>query len=158
MVPGVTNKALQGNRGGGEVGGQWTEVIGGGKGNRSMVGTSGGQEWLGEEDSYQRLGYKVPASQQVEGKRLGLVGAAMPSARLICLSFIGQSGPQGKVSWFSHPCKKAHALLRAEVPYSGPPSHKMGGQVQGYWRLWGLCYKLLLPDKCVGANPAGLWF
>ena len=30
MVPGVTNKALQGNRGGGEVGGQWTEVIGGG--------------------------------------------------------------------------------------------------------------------------------
>lgn len=61
----------------------------------------------------------------------------MPSARLICLSFIGQSGPQGKVSWFSHPCKKAHALLRAEVPYSGPPSHKMGGQVQGYLRLGG---------------------
>lgn len=92
-----------------------------------MVGTSGGQEWLGEEDSYQGLGYKVPASQQVEVKRLGLVGAAMPSARLICLSFIGQSGPQGKVSWFSHPCKKAHALLRAEVPYSGPPRHKMRG-------------------------------
>lgn len=46
----------------------------------------------------------------------------MPSAWLICLSFIGQSRPQGKVSWFSHPCEKAHSLLRTEVPYSALPT------------------------------------
>lgn len=61
------------------------------------------------------------SSRQVEVTRLWLVGAVMPSARLICLSFIGQSRPQGKVSWFSHPCEKAHALLGVQVPSSAPP-------------------------------------
>lgn len=62
------------------------------------------------------MAYKVGSSQQVKVMRLWLVGAVMPSAKLICLSFIGQGRPQGKVSWFSHPCEKAQSLLRAEVP------------------------------------------
>lgn len=68
--------------------------------------------------------YKVCSSQQVKVTKLWLAGAVMPSAKLICLSFIGQSKPQGKVSWFSHPSEKAQSLPRAEVP--GPlicPSH-----------------------------------
>lgn len=84
------------------------------------------------------MAYKVCSSQQVQVMRLRLAGAVMPSARLICLSFIGQNRPQGKVSWFSHSCEKAHSLLRTEVPCStlptlqqtqGPPRHRNGGGV-----------------------------
>ena len=57
------------------------------------VGISKRRKWLGEEDSYPGMGYEVHSSQQVEVKRLRLVGAVIPSARLICLSFIGQSRP-----------------------------------------------------------------
>lgn len=79
----------------------------------------------------------------------------MPSARMICLSFIGQSRPQGKASWFSCPREKKHTLLRAEIPCSapptlsqthGPPRHRIKGR-------WGLCSKPLLPHQGVfGAN------
>ena len=68
--------------------------------------------------------------QQVEVKRLRLVGALIPSVRLICLSFIGQSGPQGKVSWFYYPSVKAHALLRAKVPTLPLPSYPDPGTTQ----------------------------
>ena len=72
-----------------------------GMGYQEQVGTSKRQKWLGEEDySYPGRDGKVHSPQQVEVKRLRLVGAVIPSVRLICLSFIGQSGPQGKVSWF----------------------------------------------------------
>lgn len=62
--------------------------------------TSERQKWMREEGSYSGRDGKVHSSQQVEVKRLRLVGVVIPSVRLICLSFIGQSGPQGKVSWF----------------------------------------------------------
>lgn len=68
------------------------------------------------------MAYKVCSSQQVKATRLWLAGAVMPSAKLICLSFIGQRRPQGKVSWFSHPGEKAQSLPRAEVPASAPPT------------------------------------
>lgn len=81
----------------------------------------------------------------------------MPSAKLICLSFIGQSRPQGTVSWFSLPSEKAQALPRAEVSSSAPPlllqttDHPgtgLGvGWVIGQWLRWGLCSKPLLPHK-----------
>lgn len=69
-------------------------------GYQEQVGTSKRQKWLGEKDSYPGRDSKVHSPQQVELKRLRLVGAVIPSVRLICLSFIGQSGPQGKVSLF----------------------------------------------------------
>lgn len=103
------------------------------------------------------MAYKVRSSQQAKVRRLWLAGAVMPSAKLICLSFIGQSRPQGKVSWFSLPSEKAQSLPRAEVSSSAPPlllqttDHPgtgLGvGWVIGQWLRWGLCSKPVLSHK-----------
>lgn len=108
----------------------------GGSGQKRFVGAGATGVWwgqVGDESGWGRriptrgLGYKIPVSQQVEVKRLWLVGAVRPSARLICLSFIGQSRPQGKVSRFSHPCEKAHALLRSPGPLLWTTQAQNGG-------------------------------
>lgn len=119
----------------------------GGSEQKRRVGEEGYQEWGRDKEEMNTartggfllgMAYKVRSGQQVKVMRLWLVGAVMPSARLICLSFIGQTRPQGKVSWFSYPCAKAHFLLSTEAPSSapptlpqthGPPGHRIGGAV-----------------------------
>lgn len=136
---------------------------------RDWWGKRGYQEWGRDKEEMNTartggfllgMAYKVRSGQQVKVMRLWLVGAVMPSARLICLSFIGQSRPQGKVSWFSYPCVKAHFLLRTEVPSSDPPPATdpwttwtqdwgcSGGIGQGLH--WGPGSKPLLPHKGQG--------
>lgn len=122
-----------------KFGGSEQKRLVGDRGTRSGVGTRKRCKWLGEEDSLPGMAYEVCSSQQVKVMRLRLAGAVMPSARLICLSFVGQDKPQGKVSWFSRPCEKHTPCLeqRSPTPPFPPCSRPMDHPGTGMGVGWG---------------------